>query len=276
LTTARPRGAFTLIELLVVIALIAILAALSAGAYVRLRATAMQTATEATLQKLASALDRQMRAVRDQARDDCQSSIPGWSPGTWGVSDERSAKAMYLKFKVRAEFPQSFAEARAAKVNWSNMLPASSGLSAFEESAVCLYLALNQARRGEMGITDEGVGAGNVKSIGAGGWKVFADNWGTPIGFVRWPYGNAELSSSTFGQNQDPQDPEGLLTAILPGQGMAPATRATNNAMPVIVSAGPDRQPGFSDFWMTGVLTNPDAFDNLYSYRLRRAGAKGN
>lgn len=265
--SAARRAAFTLIELLTVIAIIAILLALSVGVYARVRASAMTTATDALLQKLASVYNSQVRAAIDDSRD----SDPDKNNGP--------ARALRLKQELRKEFPQSFAEARSAKAEWATALPATSGLSPFEESAVCLYLALGRKRRGVEPMLDEYAGAGGVKTIGSGNWKVYMDSWGTPIGFYRWPYGNGELASSLYGSNSDPQDPEGLVSeSDKTSQGLAPAVaaRKTNNVIGVMVSAGPDKNPGYTDQWMSNADTTPAAYDNLASYRVRRAGAKGN
>ena len=74
---ANARPGFTLIELLIVIAIIGVLAALSAGAYFRIADGQRASATEATLSKLNTGLDRRWRAVIDQAAKDArENKIP--------------------------------------------------------------------------------------------------------------------------------------------------------------------------------------------------------
>ena len=69
----RPhRAGFTLIELLVVIALIATLAALSAGAFFRVRAGQLKSASEATLVKLNTALDNRWKAIQESVNEDAR------------------------------------------------------------------------------------------------------------------------------------------------------------------------------------------------------------
>ena len=67
MSTVRPSGAraFTLIELMVVIAIIAILAALSIGAFNMATQTAARNRTTATLQGISSALERYKEANGD-------------------------------------------------------------------------------------------------------------------------------------------------------------------------------------------------------------------
>src|SRR5207244_2852827 len=75
LTSVRParpprRAGFTLIELLIVISIIFILASLTLAAVFNLRESQMKNFTEATVQKLASALDQQWKAAIDQIREE--------------------------------------------------------------------------------------------------------------------------------------------------------------------------------------------------------------
>src|SRR5262245_41527087 len=67
LTPHRRRAGFTLLELLVVMALITVLAAVSIGTYFRVRATAEKHATEVMVEKLASAMDQQVKAIIEEA-----------------------------------------------------------------------------------------------------------------------------------------------------------------------------------------------------------------
>ena len=133
---------------------------------------------------------------------------------------------------------------------------------------------------------------GGVSTLTVGGlpFKVFVDGWGTPISYVRWPLGmGADLQaySPTPNQYVDPQDPTGKLAGqtgsiyqnFLHPFG-APFTYPCN-LVPVVISAGRDgsgQNPpgnGFGiDQWLTPLTTQ--ANDNLYSYRLRQDGGRGN
>jgi hypothetical protein len=86
-----------------------------------------------------------------------------------------------------------------------------------EENSTCLALALSRARGGsEFNLDNLG---SNAKTIDkTTGLVMFADGWGMPIVFYRWPTSNDELDASnpagpgspqlTF---RDPQDPIGAL-----------------------------------------------------------------
>src|SRR6186997_3042654 len=101
------RTAFSLVELLVVISIIAVLSALSLSAVFGLRESQIKNATETTVQKLASALDQQWKATMDQIYEE--------TPATWAVNlstngstrgpDLRRARALYIKGRLRQEFP---------------------------------------------------------------------------------------------------------------------------------------------------------------------------
>jgi prepilin-type N-terminal cleavage/methylation domain-containing protein len=152
------RAAFTLIELLVVIAIIGILIALTAGAVNRVRATQVAKATEATIDKLASALDRHMKAVIDQAKKE---EIPANVVALAG-SDSVRARIIWTKLRLKQEFPQTFAEALAPAPGYLAPKPtykrafttdaaatlALPSLGSAWESAICLAVALEERRSG--------------------------------------------------------------------------------------------------------------------------------
>src|SRR5260370_29357924 len=86
----RGRFGFTLIEVLVVITIIAIIAGMSMGVYFRVRKAQVQSASETTVNKLASNLDQQWKAVLDNAKDDARvaNGIKQLDPlaNTWATS----------------------------------------------------------------------------------------------------------------------------------------------------------------------------------------------
>jgi prepilin-type N-terminal cleavage/methylation domain-containing protein len=138
----------------------------------------------------------------------------------------------------------------------------------------------------------------------------FKDAWENPIRLYTFPTGNDdELQSAPYinpnevasqRKGRDPLDPEGTLyaadwrtlSATLPSQlrfenrvhQLRPAvdqfgqTRA-QYLIPVIASAGPDGKFGLDELqpvMQIMLVTTPDlAGDNIYSYRLRRSGARG-
>src|SRR5262245_63222269 len=113
-TSRRP--AFSLLELLVVIALLSVLAALAAGTYFRIRNSQQANSTESTLNKLVVGLENIYRAERDRAdREFTQGQIRGGSmeklEGFVGRNERDRARAIWLFFRMKSEFPQTFPEA---------------------------------------------------------------------------------------------------------------------------------------------------------------------
>jgi len=245
------RAAFTLIELLGVIAIIAILLAMSAAAFFRVRVQQQESATNVTLQKLQSELDIQHKTVLDRGAEDARTRRIPQAIVSWSGNDDRRAKVVWTKILLRVEFPQTFYDAVNFPVTLSSMgfnVPMKSsyfravqGMSpapvanpgypqAHYESAALLFIALTQERRGMGAFSpNEQVGPhaiGNVDLYGKS-FKVFIDTWGEPIAFIRWPTGAAmtdDINQSpfqvlnTFTINGvptqlpvDPQDPERTL-----------------------------------------------------------------
>jgi prepilin-type N-terminal cleavage/methylation domain-containing protein len=188
-------------------------------------------------------------------------------------------------------------------------LPASAGNQTFEASAL-LYLSLNQGRRGQAGFNaDEHIEPSAIQT--QGNLKIFVDSWGAPLRYCAFPYYNDELNNPPYydtskPQNQqspDPQDPEQSLRFFVQQYPTGAATFVSNvhpldqvtvggrpqallrNLIPVVMSAGRDGDFGHeltgspaqptraAVLWMK--LTRAEQNDNIYSYRLRRSGARG-
>ncbi len=131
-------------------------------------------------------------------------------------------------------------------------------------------------------------------TVGGKAFKVFVDGWGNPISFVRWPLGSTELNTPAFCANlnlPDPQDPSGklqnlsasLLSSLSGAQSalhtFGPPYGPTGlNLVPVVVSAGRNGQFGISFAQNSGLAPDGSGYDNdnLYSYRLRQDGGRGN
>ena len=238
-TVGGPRSGFTLVELLVVIAIIAVLVSLSGAAYFRWIATQAQDTTETTMRDVAKVLERQMKQVIDRAKKEPESNIP-LSVRTMAGGDMRRARVIWIKLRLKQEFPMTYAEALfpwQAVNSTYNLPPADlppkrtyvvalggAGISATNcppddgtQSSAMLLLALSQVRGGVK------FNPGDLPSTAVGdtnsdGMKEIVDAWVKPLAFYRWPVGNAELISMNPAPANtrafrfaDAIDPDGLL-----------------------------------------------------------------
>lgn len=305
----RPRRGFTILEMMIVCAIILILISLTAGAALRFMDVQRKRNTELTLSKLDSGLRQHWNAVISSAKDE---AIPP-AISTLAGNDAR-ARVIYIKLRLLQEFPTSFSEATNPAGGLLQPRPsyqvalqgktltgvtgvnagaiAANKLAA--ESSACLYLALQQDRNGTRFNVDSLLTSREVKTDPSG-VKYIVDEWGTPLGFFRWPSGNPEITnasqspipatSSMLTAGTDTEDPTGLLS--MSGNGWTPTKFSSipgchpvqvNKAFrlePCIASAGRNQLWGLQTAnWGTMTPTTPaaDAYDNLASYRLRQNG----
>jgi type II secretory pathway pseudopilin PulG len=336
----------TLIELLVVMLIIATLASLILSAVFTVRDSQMKSFSETLVLKLSSALEQQQKAAVDQIREE---PVPNWALSMAG-GDPRIAKVIYLKTRIKQEFPVSFYQAMYPNANYTPMqtgayqtiggaadlppkatylkalqplvgtaIPAmgqsipnpdqypSLGLTmpaGFEASAL-LYLALSQGRRGQTGFNpDESIEPTAIKTATVGGvtFKYFVDSWGNPVRNWMFPYGNSELNDTSlpyknfFAQNQqspDALDPEQAMLMFLPPASAGftamvhpfvvindpnPPHQPINSLrtlVPVVGSMGRDGSWGMANYFDMTPDGTPGLNDNIFSYRLRRLGQRG-
>ncbi len=299
------RWGFTLIELLVVISIIAVLLALTAGGVMRARAVGERRTAETVVSKIASALDQQIKAVVDEA---ATQPVPSLVTAAGGKNV--TARVLYQKLTLRAEFPENFIDIKQtqALADGSSTLPGTSGLvfsklasptyvqlirgvtpphaptigDPAKESAICLTAALLKTRRGAAGFNwEEAIGASGVRKevISGKEFTYFVDPWGMPIRFRRWDFTSPvvnELKQPPYVKAGttyfDPLDPEGAffehrsswgsyLSTVQAFLGPSYNMALNNNLTPYVYSAGPDRVY--------------DTDDDIYSFRLRRSGQRG-
>lgn len=219
----NQRQGFTLIELLVVISIIAILLALSASATVRVIDVQRGNNTEQTVKIVSEALDRHWQAVVDKARSPSETIHPNVVSACGG--DMQTARVVWVKLKLRQQFPMNFIEARTTVLaGIPELAPVSSYVEALRgatpgpqtsESSVCLLLALQQSRSG-MTFDADRLGSGAISDANArvDGLKQIVDGHANPLAFYRWPVDNRELNPDPSGTagHKDPTDPNGLLT----------------------------------------------------------------
>ena len=289
---SRSRDGFTLIELLIVISILALIAAITASAVFRVNSTQAIKRTETSVQKIAGGLSQQWQAVIDDVEDDYKNARIPAVVFTAANNDRDLAKAIWLKLKLRHEFPQTVTEATSdVKFNNVVVLPKKQAYIALlagivttsldQESSACLYAALSQTRRGQI-FNPDSVGPEIVQSAGKA--NLFVDGWGKPqpICFQRWPTSltpaaQAELnqvpgdyakpSTANSVKSIDPGDPFGKLqtwnnTALLDNALGKPGIGQNNNFTPYVWAYGADRSPNTSD--------------DILSFRMLRQGQRGN
>ena len=309
----RRRG-FTLVELLVTILLIAILAALTTGAVFRVLAGEKNRATESTLSKIETGLNRKWSAVLDDARDDMrQNRLPTATAAALlaaAGNDKDRAEVIWTYAKLKNEFPTTFQEARTAVIlPGVATIPARSMFAqlpnvplpttpeqAARQSAACLYVSLTAAGvRGEtMSLDGMNQQVADLpldpNNPAAGTARMFVDSWGQPIAFFRMGFPQ-EVQGPPYARSgavRDPCDPLGKLvqfnpTTWTPAQLNGFWLIVTQNQFGVgtlIPSPYPAAQP--QNWVATTVSAGPDAEwgsffdgDNLIGFRTRREGARG-
>jgi len=285
ITHSAFRNGFTLIELLVVIAIMTILMALAVGAYFRVYGSQQVRKTETNMKTINTGLEGQWNAVIDDVKDEIKNGRMPAAFMTLAGGDQERAKALYMKARLKQEFPMTFDEARnpapgylAAKPFYTQALQGAMGGSNTDQSSALLYLALSQQRRGASFNADQlGPGATADVAFSSAALKVFIDGWKRTISFERWTEDNgfAAEMTGTHG-DRDPEDPSNKLTQswanksaaelllrIPTGTGQSPFPAANRYRGPFLRSDGASAGSG-----MTG--------DDILSFRLAREGRRGN
>ena len=285
---AGKRLGFTLVELLVVITIIFVLVALTASATMRVLAVQEQKNTETNIEKAYTLLDLHWKEVAGKAERE-PSVVPASVLSMAGQNANR-ARVIWVKMNLKREFPETFSEARSNLIAELPPLPAYvsalqgiTGVAAAEESAACLYMALNRAR-GSIATNSETVfNPSELKATNKPEIKIPRDMWGNALVFCRWPTGDPQLNPSPAPgpAGRDPQEPLGLLASDQSWVNSVGGTQfktmchpvayqKSYQLIPVIMSAGPDKTLGVDP--STLAPTSNASLDNIYSYRLRMGG----
>lgn len=310
MTNARPRrSGFSLIEILIVIALLALLAAIGVGAYLRVQAGAEVQATEGTLNKLNVGIMSKWKAVVDQAtREAMANKIPNeireyTKNGNGSLNLER-ARVVWTYMRLKNEFPTSIAELTTAPsttglvVNGYTMpkrtiFNSVTGGTPEEQSAALLYASL--VKGGVGGTTFDADPLRNQTKQTATGIPYFVDTWGKPIIFLRMAFTpelddvNQPYLPKSGINSKDPIDPKGTLTdpgnmgwsslnnfwSIMTNGHYSYAefqsTYPSRNWIASPISSGPDEEFGSL---IVGPSGDPSG-DNLVGFRLRKEGQRG-
>ena len=181
--------------MLVVVAIIAILVALTSAAIFRTIGSQDVKNTDITLNKLHSELDGQIKQVIDQGKEEFRAGK--YPPGliSEAGNNQDAAQALWIQLRLQQEFPTSFKEATSPTVSpggqvtlpvkptYMRVVSSVTSQGAYHESAVCLVMALSQARRNDPPKLEQALGASSLTTVGNG--KVVIDSWNDPIWYVR-------------------------------------------------------------------------------------------
>lgn len=312
------RGAFTMLELLVVLLVISILVALTAGTVLRVMESQKKSVTKVTLDKIQAQLTKRWNEHKDiYWKEDAARNFPtqwNYVLTTLAQNDPKRARVIWVKLRMKLAFPTTFSEA-LTPITLSpgvTLQPpqgyvsglGAAGVTASDggscQSAACLLLVLQQSPTGGAAKLEDLAGT-SIRSFSTSNGKTvqaFADEWGSPLQFCRWPtayarLGNAGLSGQP-GATNDPSDPEGTLTvATWLRVGGNPAGMMTNERqafqklchpvpdravvsqqplvttpnsfklVPVVIAPGPDKKLGLDPISLQTVQANGDENDNL-------------
>jgi prepilin-type N-terminal cleavage/methylation domain-containing protein len=227
------RDAFTLVELLIVISIIALLAALVAGATILYIGQQHENNTKDTIRKVYRELTSQWNQVISDARQDITAGkVPGDVVALAG-NDTARANVIYIKLKLRQQFPMNYTEMLNPAFNgiapqefptpteYSNALakyplvtPSNPPTPA--ESGACLLIALTTRSRGGKFFSADHFTSQEIGDTNGDGAPELIDGWGNPLMFYRWPTLNDDMAGiDPDKKGVDPGDPLGALQANL-------------------------------------------------------------
>jgi prepilin-type N-terminal cleavage/methylation domain-containing protein len=240
-TSSRRRSiligiyGFTLIELLVTIVIISILGALSLAGLAGTRQRSKVDKTKSTIRKLHEIIVPQYESYLTRRL--------AVSAGMTNRIDAAKARLTKTRALMVLEMPDQWSDVDSDIVPMTLTAPArryaiyKTGVSSIPSvstiynGAECLYMIVTRggfaADSAEMFRTDE------IIDINKNNAPEFADGWGRPIGYIRWPAGFSSPTQQLNAKiNPDPFDPMNV-------SGIGPAN-PDYKLTPLIFSAGPD------------------------------------
>jgi prepilin-type N-terminal cleavage/methylation domain-containing protein len=229
------RGGFTLVELLVVVFIIGLVLSITAAATMRVLGRQKSSDTEILITILSRSLNRHWLAVVEQAKKE---TVP---PSVLNLAggDARRAQVIWIKLRLKQEFPMTFAEVVNPGNDPNN--PGGRFLGPLRgylrtlidyglpldptdptgntplvdrgtpqqacEMSCCLLMALQRNRRG-INFDADSLPSGAVIAAsyqvatppgGVAQVQQIVDAWQNPLGFFRWPTGNVDLNPTATG-----------------------------------------------------------------------------
>jgi prepilin-type N-terminal cleavage/methylation domain-containing protein len=233
----HPGAAFTLVELLVVISIIALLAALLAGATILYIGQQHENNTKDTIRTVHRELTSQWNQVISDAKVDINAGKVPPDVLALAGGDTARANVIYIKLKLRQQFPMNYTEMLnpvfngiapqefPTPIEYSNALAKyplakQSNPPTPAESGACLLIALTTKSRGGKFFSADHFSSQQIGDSNGDGAPELIDGWGNPLVFYRWPTQNDDMpginpdnKGSTQPVFQDPEDSTGTLQA---------------------------------------------------------------
>ncbi len=317
----QHRPSFTLVELLISIAIIGVMAGMVLYTLAGAQQDALRNKTKVTIDKINAVILERWEGYRYRS---VKLPVPPEALQSKWITPRQVAtlRSLFLKDMIRMELPDSYwdlaytptdlnlgltngpmnfksspgreynvlrnyfgmgqvLESQAA----ATQLPPSKPTPHWSDryaSAECLYAIVAHSTTGG-GSALESFGPTEISDIDGDGFPEFIDAWGEPISWIRWPAAyTSELNLGYKASSPDAFDP--LRTAAQWNDNSL--TQKPWTVVPLIVSAGPDRQFGIdpndnhfatsqniftptTDAPTVGLITNSaQAYDNVSNHDL--------
>ena len=273
------RPSFTLVELMISIAIIGIMAGMVLYTLAGAQQDALRNKTKVTMDKINAVILERWEGYRYRS---VKLPVPPEALQNKWITPRQVAtlRSLFLKDMMRMEMPDCYWDLAYTPTDWT--LPLTNGSTTFKSSpgreynvlrnyfgmsqvlesqtaatripsskpspswsdnyasAECLYAIVAHSTSGG-GSALESFGPSEIGDVDGDGFPEFIDAWGTPISWIRWPAGYAsELNLGYKTSSPDAFDP--LRTATQWND--VSLTQKPWTVVPLIVSAGPDRQFG--------------------------------
>lgn len=291
--TSHHRPSFTLVELMISIAIIGIMAGMVLYTLAGAQQDALRNKTKVTIDKINAVILERWEGYRYRS---VKLPVPPEALQNKWISPRQVAtlRSLFLKDMMRMEMPDCYLDLAYTPTDWTlaltngsmtfksspgreyNVLRNYFGMSQILESqtaatripsskpspswsdnyasAECLYAIVAHSTSGG-GSALESFGPSEIGDVDGDGFPEFIDAWGTPISWIRWPAAyDSELNISYRETSPDAFDPFRTSQEWVE---VDPLFQKPWTVVPLIVSAGPDRQLGID---LNGIAPNAIPF----------------